>query len=195
MAEQEVIKKITEILSFLYLESDSNKLDQDKVFKTVCEFEEKIRTCLKQDHEIIEFFKKKKNFPKISDLKTFTKSKLKSKLSTTKRADIEDELVQLCLEKNFDAIELEKKLHGESTSKKKLSKKVENQALHWFKLTEELLIKDLNNQKKYPSEAILKEAAITLLTSKQRKLKTRKSIVSAIISSVKKEKSTMLIGS
>ncbi|MCP4159413.1 MAG: hypothetical protein GY760_05035 [Deltaproteobacteria bacterium] len=197
MAQQEVIKKITEILNFLFVESDYNKLDQDKVVKTVCEFEDKIRDCFKKDNEIELFFQSKENFRTISDLKTFVKNKLEIKVTSTKRSDIENELSLICLEQNFDIVFLKKNLQQKEKFKKKIksSKKIENKAVYWFGLSEDELIKDLNSTKKYSSIFVLKEAAKTLLNSKQKKLKTRKSIIFAIIATVKKEKSTMQIGS
>ncbi len=184
--KKQLFQKIANILKFIFVESDMKEIDSGLI-KIIDEFDSKIREYIFSDSEIWEFFKNKKNFPKIADLVIFGSNVIEKKIVSKKRADVEKELTRACIEKNLDIDFLRLNINAKI-------KLIENQVVYWCGLSEESLEKELNDIEKYPTADSLKHAAGILLNSKQKKWKIRDKIVQAIKQAVKEEQATMRMG-
>jgi len=162
--------------------------------------------CVKIDEKIFIFFKDKKNFRIIADLRNFSKTKLKYSLKKTKRVEIEEELAKYAISKNLTMEEL-KALLGKSKSettklistqpKKKTIPKapqIKDQTSRWLNLTIEQLIEELNDLKIYPDAKTLKMAAISILRADEKRFRKPEKIINAIIERISDERAIAHLG-
>ena len=167
--------------------------------------EQEIKFCVKIDDFFVKFFKY--NFRTVSDLKKFSKSKLKHIIKKTKRTDIEKELATISTSKNLNIEEL-KKLSGKSeiitqkptkttrrkTPAKTQKLKIKDQTARWLSLTKEQLKHELNDLTRYPDPRSLKLAADSILKHNEKRMRSRAKIINAIIHRTSEEKAIAHLG-
>jgi len=154
------------------------------------------------------FFKNKKNFRIIADLRNFSKTKLKYNLRKTKRVEIEEELAKYAISKNLTMEELNRLL-GKSksettkliptqpkkkTTPKPKTPKIKDQTSRWLNLTFEQLKEELNDLKTYPDSKALKMAANSILRADEKRFRKREKIINAIIERISDERAIAHLG-
>ncbi len=169
--------------------------------------EQDLNLCVKIDEKILNFFKDKKNFRVITDLKNFSKVKLNYQVKKTKRVDIEEEIAKVSISKNIalkKLIELlpkpvRKPPKRKLPPKKKapsVSKKIRihDQTSRWLMLPPEQLRKELNDLERYPDVQILKQAAYSILKSNEKRFRKREKIVNVIVERIIEDKAIAYLG-
>jgi len=154
------------------------------------------------------FFKDKKKFRIIAELRNFSKTKLKYNLRKTKRVEIEEELAKYAISKNLTMEEL-KGLLGKSksettkliptqpkkkTTPKPKTPKIKDQTSRWLNLTIEQLKEELNDLKTYPDAKTLKMAANSILRADEKRMRKREKIINAIIERISDERAIAHLG-
>lgn len=169
--------------------------------------EQDLNLCVKIDEKILNFFKDKKNFRVITDLKNFSKIKLNYQVKKTKRVDIEEEIAKVSISKNIalkKLIELLPKPVRKAPKRKlppkkkapSVSKKIriEDQTSRWVMLPPEQLRKELNDLERYPDVQILKQAAYSILKSNEKRFRKREKIVNVIVERIMEDKAIAYLG-
>ena len=200
--EKSIISKLNEIKSDI--QSNLNSYDLIQISKLITKLEQNIKLCIKIDNEFLEFFKVKRNFRTIADLRNFSIRKLNYKAESTKRADIEVELTKVSTVKKLN-IEQLKNLLGkpikkrETSVKKRASKKpqpvkIRDQTSWWLGLGTIELKSELNDLKMYPDYRALKQAAFSILKPNEKRFRLREKIINAILEHVSEEKALTHFG-
>jgi len=177
--------------------------DIEALINLIAKFKQEVGLCVKIDEKILTFFKEKKNFRIIADLRNFSKTKLKYSLKKTKRVEIEEELAKFTVLKNLTTEEL-KGLLGKSETikispiqpkkKTKLKPKIKDQTYRWLNLTIEQLKKELNDLNTYPDTKALKMAANSVLRANEKRFRKREKIINAILERISDEKAIARLG-
>ena len=180
--------------------------DFEAIDNLVAKFKQDVGLCVKIDEKFLKFFKEKKNFRIIADLRNFSKSKLKYSLRKTKRVEIEEELAKYATSKNLTMEEL-KGLLGKSenikitltqprkkTTPKPKTPKIKDQTYRWLTIAIEQLKKELNDLNTYPDAKALKMAANSILRANEKRFRKREKIINAIIERISDEKAIAHLG-
>jgi len=177
--------------------------DFEAINNLIAKFKQEVGLCVKIDEKILTFFKEKKNFRIIADLRNFSKTKLKYSLKKTKRVEIEEELAKFAISKNLTTEEL-KGLLGKSETikispiqpkkKTKLKPKIKDQTYRWLNLTIEQLKKELNDLNTYPDTKALKMAANSVLRANEKRFRKREKIINTIIERISDERAIAHLG-
>ena len=178
--------------------------DFEAINKLIAKFKQEVGLCVKIDEKFLIFFKEKKNFRIIADLRNFSKSKLKYNLKKTKRVEIEEELAKFAISKNLAMEELKEFLGKSETIKisqtqprKKTTPKtpkINDQTYRWLNLTIEQLEMELNDLKTYPDAKALKMAANSVLRADEKRFRKREKIINAIIERISDERAIAHLG-
>lgn len=175
--------------------------DLNQVYDLLDHMDDKLVDCVKIDYEILDFFRIKRNFRIIQDLKDFGLKKLKYKVKGKRRVDIENGLAKYVSSKNIQKEELlsllgkseirEQKIQSRTTTKKR---KIEDQASRWISLTLNELKDELNDLDKYPDSTSIKKAAYSILSPNERRLRTRQKIIGIIVDRISEDKAIAHLG-
>lgn len=200
--EKSILSKLNEIKSDI--QSNLNSYDLNQISELIIKLEQNIKLCVKINNEFLEFFKSKRNFRTIADLRNFSKGKLNHKVESTKRADIEIELTKVSTVRNLNRGQL-KNLLGkpikkvETPVKKRAPKKpqpvkIKDQTSRWLGLSTIQLKSELNDLKIFPDYKALKQAAYSILKPNEKRFRLREKIINAILERVSEEKALAHLG-
>lgn len=200
--ERLIFSKLNQIKS--NIESNLDSYDLNQINSLIVRLEQEIKSCVKISEFYLDFFKAKRNFRIIADLKQFSTKFLDHKLKSTKRADIEMELAkistlkQLSIEKLHSLIgksEIKEKKPTQKTSTKK-SKTVivKDQTSRWIGLSAIQLERELNDLNKYPDVKMLKQAAYSILKLNEKRFRLRDKIIKTILERISEEKALANFG-
>ena len=180
--------------------------DFEAINNLIAKFKQEVGLCVKIDEKSLTFFKEKKNFRIIADLRNFSKTKLKYSLKKTKRVEIEEELAKFAISKNLTTEEL-KGLLGKSetikisptqprkkTTPKPKTPKIKDQTYRWLNITNEQLKKELNDLNTYPDAKALRMAANSVLRANEKRFRKREKIINAIIERISDERAIAHLG-
>jgi len=189
------------------IQKNSTIYDLRQIQNHLLEFEQRLKSSFKISDSLLNFFKSKKNFRIKADLTTFSNKKLHNKVKKSTRLDIEKELALVSISKNLNIGDLKKLLGKPEIGTKKftpLSKKkapaknqkskIKDQTVRWLSLTEEELIYELNDLKRYPDPRSLKLAADSILKPNEKRMRSRTKILKAIIDRTSEEKAITHLG-
>jgi len=204
--EELILKKIDEMKERILKNIDN--YDLNLILDLLNNLNSEISYCIKLNPDILEFFKNKKNFRTIADLKKFGNDKLNYSVKKTKRADIEKELARFIYQNNIQVDRLWKLLGKEKEQKvikksaiqkpkstyKPKKKKIEDKTAEWMGLTIEELKIELNDLNKYPDSTTLKHAAYSILLPSERRLRKREKIINIIIKRISEDKAMVKLG-
>ncbi|MFW9820857.1 MAG: hypothetical protein ACFFE5_14715 [Candidatus Thorarchaeota archaeon] len=196
--ENRIQLKIDEIRKKIQVNFTS--YDLNKIYDLLNKLDENLVDCIKIDYKILDFFRNKKNFRIIQDLKDFGQKKLKYEVVGRRRVDIENALVRYVSSRNIQKEELLKLLGKTEIGEEKVQsrviskKKVEDQTSKWMELTLNELKDELNDLNKYPDYKSLKKAANSILLPNERRLRKRQKIISVIINRISEDKAIAHLG-
>ena len=180
--------------------------DFEAIDNLITKFKQDVELCVKIDQKLLVFFKDKKIFRTIADLKHFSKTKLKYNLRKTKRVEIEEELAKFAISVKLSSDKL-KGLLGKSERSKIITAKpkkktttkthkveIKDQTSRWLSLTIEQLEKDLYDLNTYPDVTALKMAANSILRANEKRFRKREKIVNLIIERIADERAISHLG-
>ena len=180
--------------------------DFEAINNLIAKFKQEVGLCVKIDEKILMFFKDKKNFRIIADLRNFSKSKLKYSLKKTKKVEIEEELAKYATSKKLTMEELKELLGKSETTKliptqprkkttpKPKTPKIKDQTYRWLNITIKDLKKELNDLNTYPDAKALKMAANSVLRADEKRFRKREKIINAIIERISDERAIARLG-
>ena len=200
--EKSILSKLNEIE--LDIQSNLNSYDLNQINELLIKLDQEIKLCVKVSKELLEFFKSKRNFRTIPDLRSFSTSKLNHNLGNTRRADIEIELAKVSTLKNLNIEKLNSLLGKpikkvEPPVKKRAPKKphlmkIEDQTSRWLGLNTIQLKSELNDLKRYPDYKALKQAAYSILKPNEKRFRLRGKIINIILERISEEKALVYLG-
>ena len=200
--EKSILSKLNQIKT--NIQSNLNSYDLNQINELLIKLDQDIKLCIKVSNEHLEFFKAKRNFRTIADLRKFSIEKLNHNLGKTRRADIEVELAKVSILKYLNTEKLNSLLGKPEIKVQKPVKRIatrkpqpvriKDQTSRWLGLSSLQLKSELNDLKMYPDAKALKQAAYSILKSNEKRFRLREKIINIILERISEEKAIVHLG-